>query len=231
MRRLCPIPYISFYYYSPCSPGVWRYVTVSSQHPRGDFAGLLREINRLGARRGRGEHKLRVSASMLGSRQRSDEMVIKKQEEDPSLLHSTTQKETARKSQTPVVIAEPPTTYTDIACTLQELEGALFQLAGNGSPETDNHQNSMQCKNTVEEKSNIDTGKKLSETLEEPHHNPSGEHLSEEEEESSHDQNLMRKTECHDELSCWLDNENVLDPSENDTVLHNLYPNRIQKKI
>ncbi|ORC85591.1 3-hydroxyacyl-CoA dehydrogenase [Trypanosoma theileri] len=211
MRRLCPTPYVSGD--GLWSPAVFRYVAARSQHPRGDVDGLLREINRLGARRGRGGHKLRVSASMLRSKQTSKE-VMKKQ--DPLHEHSTRQKEVVRKLQNPVVIAEPPM-YTDIACTLQELEGALFQLAKNESLETENQHINMQSKSIVKEKNNDDNDNKLSETSVELNE-VVGEHLSE---KSSQDQNTIKTAGSQDVLSCWSNTEEtVVDPLEIDSVLH-----------
>lgn len=132
MRRRCPISRFLTCRLFPLAV-VRRVATVPSggapdgtapQGRRTEIDALLREVRHLQVRRGRGEPKLCVSASKL--RLGSAASARNKGSDQPHAA-SVFRSGSERSPPAPVVIKDPPV-FTDIACTLQELEHELFRL-------------------------------------------------------------------------------------------------------
>nr|CCC93966.1 conserved hypothetical protein [Trypanosoma congolense IL3000] len=119
------------------SPGTSVPVSVSVGNasngcPEVSFDGLIKEINEFQVRRRRSERRLNVPASNMPppTKKLVPEGSNDRKATEPLSMSNRVHPEVIKVPSTPMpfVLRDPPV-FTDIACTLHELENALFQLS------------------------------------------------------------------------------------------------------
>ncbi|RNF02394.1 3-hydroxyacyl-CoA dehydrogenase [Trypanosoma rangeli] len=177
-----------------------------------EINGLLREINDLWKRRGVGEHKRSVSASKL------------RQTWTPAAaLTGRSHTETHERPAFPAtsthlplgsVAIEDPPAFTDIACTLQELEEELFKLSAKesavGEPEN--------CVDTDMQKAGYECDERDKNTVSSVRcsQDPQPETMDFAPMESPAEPCVFAAVRHYEKLSCWVDAEDV--PASNNAV-------------
>lgn len=102
---------------------------VSVEPARVQFDGLIKEINEFQVRRKRSERRLNVPASNIPTTKTKPAQVERNVARVPQLSGPTSSVVTdPLLSSVPFVLRDPPV-LTDVACTLHELESALFQIS------------------------------------------------------------------------------------------------------
>ncbi|KEG13054.1 3-hydroxyacyl-CoA dehydrogenase [Trypanosoma grayi] len=186
MRRRCPIPRSPVWCMLPyamrhitADPSKGAHDSSPSREPRREFDGLLREINDLRARRGRGERKIHVLASKLRREPAITLTATATKTTKPTTKPEATLQDNPLSTPTPQVVVggSPPAsvviqdlpTFTDIACTLQELESALFKLSEDETKEIEPKDCDISLSNTENEDINKSTAT-ASDNAKEPQH-------------------------------------------------------------